>query len=182
MSDGDATDTSVEGRSTPGSTDEPGAILGSLVEEATGIDVATSDGAVTFVERGDDPDPGAWVLDLIDGDESVVGVVPRVEPSLARGLAGRVDGDIRLVLTGSAGERLTGASGAPLRSVLANHGVGASVHDGDSPVGVLLVGERAVVGLFDDKGLAAVLSSDSSAVREWAAATCQRYFAAADPV
>lgn len=172
---GDATSESI-----PEGADGPGATLKRLVEAAIDADLETLDGTVAVAERGDDTDPATRVLDRVAGDDSVVGVVPRIEPSLARGLAGRVDGEVRLVLTGSAGDRLTGASGAPLRSALANRGVEVSVHDGDSPVGVLLVGDRALVGVFDDEGLAAVLSSDASPVREWVTATYRRYAGAAE--
>ena len=169
-------------RSASARPDDPGAILRRLVETAIDADLETLTGSAEVVERGGEPDPAARVLDCVAGDDSVVGVVPRIEPSLARGLAGRVDGEVRLVLTGSAGDRLTGASGAPLRLALANHGVTVSVHDGDSPVGVLLVGDRALVGVFDDDGLAAVLSSDAPPVREWVTATYRRYAAAAESV
>lgn len=182
MSDRDATDAEATDAVTGNTTAGPGAILKRLVEEAVSADLVALHGPVTLVERGDDPSPAARVLDQVGGGESIVGVVPRIEPSLARGLAGSVDSEVRLVLTGSAGERLTGTSGAPARAALANHGIEAYIHDGDSPVGVLLVGNHALVGLFDDDGLAAVLSSDSPLVREWVTATCQRYFAAADQV
>jgi len=186
MTDGDAVDEDAGETATPLGADGPGEALATLVGEAVDADLGALDGAVSVAERGggqrgDGPTPASRVLDLVGGGGSIVGVVPRIEPSLARGLAGRVDGEIRLVLTGSAGERAAGAAGAPIRSVLADHGVEVSVHAGDSPVGVLLVDERAVVGLFDGDGLAAVLSSDSPTVRRWAAETCRRYFAAAEP-
>jgi hypothetical protein len=47
---------------------------------------------------------------------------------------------------------------------------------------VLLVGDRAVVGLFDERGLAAVGWSDAAPVREWAADTCRRFLADSDAV
>jgi len=170
------------GQSTSGSADDPGALLKRLVEAAINADLETLSGSVALTKRGDGPTPGARVLDLVGDGGSIVGVVPRIEPSLARGLAERVDGEVRLVLTGTAGERVVGTSGAPIRSALANHGVGVSVHGGDSPVGVLLVDDRALIGVFDDDGLAAVLSSDAPAVREWVTATYRRYAAVAESV
>ena len=176
------TDANSDDKRTPTAANGNGVILTRLLEEAIGSDLATLDGNITLTERGDTPSPETRVLDSITVDESIVGVIPRIEPSLARQFAGSVGGEVRLVLTGSAGEQLTRTSGVPLKAVLANRGVRVSVHEGDSPVGVLLADERAVIGLFDAEGLAAVLSSDSPAVREWAAATCQRYFTAAEPV
>jgi len=179
MSDADANSDDTR---TPTAATENGVVLTRLLEEAVGSDLAELDGNTTLTERGDTPNPAARVVDSVAKDAWIVGVIPRVEPSIARGFAGTVDGEVRLVFTGSAGDRLLKPSGAPLRAVLTNHDVEASVHDGDSPVGVLLVGECALVGLFDADGLAAVLVSDSPAVREWAAATCQRYVNAAEPV
>jgi hypothetical protein len=164
----------------------PGASLRAFVETAVGDGLASPTEAVDVVERGDDPVPTGRLAALLerpdDGDASVVGVIPRADPSLARRVAGEFEGDARLVFTGRAGDRLGGAAGAAVRSALAARGVEPYRHEGDSPVGVLLVGERAVVGLFDERGLAAVLWSDAPPVREWAAATCRRFLAAAEPV
>jgi|AntRauMinimDraft_4_1070384.scaffolds.fasta_scaffold00122_30 hypothetical protein len=171
--------------STAGGSD-PGLILRRLVAAAIRVDVDASgeaDGRLDVVERGDSPAPAARALDLLaGGDEPIVGVVPRIDPALARGLSGSVDGDVRLVLTGNAGERLTGAFGLAIRNALGDRGVNVFVHDGDSPVAVLLVAERAVVGLFDGDGLAALAWSDDPVIREWAAATCRRYLSAADSI
>ncbi|WP_200530781.1 hypothetical protein [Halorubrum sp. LN27] len=185
--------------------DAPGAALRKLVAEAVGAegDTVQTAGAETgdteaiaagLAERGEDPGPAARLPELVASGDSVVGVVPRADTALARRVLGNGDGDgegrgvareegrtVRLVFTGRAADRLAGPSGAVIRSVLAEHGVDAHRHDGDSPIGVLLVGDRAVVGLFDDRGLAALLWSDAPAVREWAAATCRRYLAAAEP-
>lgn len=171
--------------SRPASGDGPGASLRALVESAVGGDLGGPETPVTVVERGGDPGPAARLSALVersDGGDSVVGVIPRIDPSLARGVADGVSGEARLVFTGSAGDRFGGPAGAAIRSVLDAHGVEASRHGGDSPMGVLLVGERAIVGLFDERGLAAVLWSDAPPVREWAAATCRRFLAAAEPV
>ncbi|PAU83414.1 hypothetical protein CK500_10330 [Halorubrum salipaludis] len=165
--------------------------------DAETSDAETSDSeaiAAGLAERGEDPGPAARLPELVASGDSVVGVVPRADTALARRVLGNGDGDgegrgvareegrtVRLVFTGRAADRLAGPSGAVIRSVLAEHGVDAHRHDGDSPIGVLLVGDRAVVGLFDDRGLAALLWSDAPAVREWAAATCRRYLAAAEP-
>lgn len=178
MSDGDGPGN--DPTTTP--TNGPGAVLTNLVGGAIGVDLAAVDGAVTLTERGDDPTPAMRVLDHVAGGGSLVGVVPRIEPSLARGFTERTGGEARVVLTGRAAERLTGVSGAAVESVLANHGVEVSVHEGDSPIGVLLVGERALVGLFDGDGLVAVLSSDSPLIREWVTTTYRRYADAADPL
>ncbi|GAB3706635.1 transcriptional regulator FilR1 domain-containing protein [Halorubrum pallidum] len=117
------------------------------------------------------------------GSASIVGVVPQIEMSTVRRLRDAIDGPgaeqtVRLVFTGTAAARLSGGSGAVLRSALARHGIEAAVHDGDSPIAVLLVGERAVVGLFDGDGLAALLCSDAPAIRSWAAGVYRRYAAA----
>ncbi|WP_144923412.1 transcriptional regulator FilR1 domain-containing protein [Halorubrum salsamenti] len=179
----------------------PGAVLRKLVAEAVGVDGAALLDAVDLVERGDDPGPAARLPALVDSGDAVVGVVPRADTGLARRLLGSGDGGdaggddggdddrgdggdggtVRLVFTGRAANRFTGPSGAVLRSVLAEHGVEAYRHDGDSPIGVLLVDDRAVVGLFDESGLAALLWADAPTVREWAAATCRRYLSAAEP-
>ncbi|WP_123621568.1 hypothetical protein [Halorubrum sp. CSM-61] len=176
--------------------DAPGAVLRNLVAEAVDADGdAPLDGDFDLVERGDEPGPAARLAALVGSERAVVGVVPRADRALARRLPGNGDeggdgdravdggGDraIRLVFTGRAADRLTGPAGTAVRSVLAERGIDAYRHDGDSPLGVLLVGDRAVVGLFDEDGLAALLWSDAPAVREWAAATCRRYLSAAEP-
>ncbi|WP_050032707.1 transcriptional regulator FilR1 domain-containing protein [Halorubrum halophilum] len=178
--------------------DTPGSVLRELVAEAVdGDGGALLDGDSDLAERGDDPGPAARIPALVGAGNSVVGVVPRADPSLARRLLGNggdvgsiedIDNEgadsrtIRLVFTGRAANRLTGPSGAVIRSILADHGVEAYRHSGDSRIGVLLVGDRAGVGLFDERGLAALLWSDAPAVREWAADTCRRYLSAAEPV
>ena len=158
----------------------PGSALRALVDSAVDVDIGEPGAAVAVVERGDDPDPVTRLAALVDGAGSIVGVVPRVDPSLARQVVGDIEGETRLVFTGSASDRLDGPAGAAVRSALDAHGVEAYRHAGDSPVGVLLVGDRAVVGLFDERGLAAVLWSDTPPVRKWAAATCRRFLAAAE--
>lgn len=188
----------------PADGDTPGSVLRTLVARGVGGDSTSLDGSIDVVERGDDPEPAARLPALVAGGASIVGVVPRIEPSLARRIVGGegiegpggaategsketateetggVDAEFRLVFTGSAGDRLTGPSGAAIRTILANRGIETYVHEGDSPVGILLIDDRAAVGLFDDGGLAALLWSDAPAVRTWAAATCRRYFAAAN--
>jgi len=168
---------------------EPGAALRALVAAAVGDDPSAPASAVTVVERGDDPGPEAVLSALINrvaddaaSDAALVGVVPQIDSSLAGRIAADLDAETRLVFTGSAADRLGGPGGAAVRSVVSAHGVESYRHDGDSPIGLLLVGEHAVVGSFDDGGLAAVLWSDAPPVREWAAATCRRYLEAADPI
>lgn len=180
----------------PADGDTPGSVLRTLVERDVDDDSELLDDSTEVVERGDDPEPAARLPALVAGGASIVGVVPRIEPSLTRRIvggrgiegaggdategSGRVDAEFRLVFTGPASDRLTSPSGAAIRAVLANRGIETRVHEGDSPVGILLIDDRAAVGLFDDGGLAALLWSDAPAVRTWAAATCRRYFAAAD--
>jgi len=176
--------------------DSPGAVLRRLVAEAVGVDsVALLADDVDLVERGDDPGTAARLSGIVDTGDTVVGVVPRADPALARRLTGDSDGDddgsivgvdddnvdgrtLRLVFTGRAADRLTGPSGTVIRSVLAERGIEAYRHDGDSPIGLLLVDDRAVVGLFDESGLAALLWSDApqsgSGRRRLAGATSRR--------
>ncbi|WP_435093084.1 hypothetical protein [Halorubrum sp. N11] len=171
-------------------TDTPGAVLREVVAEAVGTEESES-GAIDadLVERGDEPGPVSRLAGLVAAGDTVVGVVPRADPALARRfISGRGETDrgdeetVRLVFTGRAADRLAGPSGTAVRSLLADRGIEAYRHDGDSPIGVLLVDDRAVVGLFDEGGLAALLWSDAPAVREWAATTCRRYLSAAEPV
>lgn len=188
----------------------PAAALRALVADAVDGDLA--DDAVQVVGRtgdgGDgpvpeDPDAGGdgprsegpidaapvdLLVEAVDGAGSLVAVVPQIDA----GLAGRLDGalerdgsesvDARIVFTGRAAGRLRGATGSVARAALAARGVETYCHDGDSPVAVVLADDRAAVALVDDDGVAALLASDAPAVREWAAATCRRYLAAADPV
>lgn len=156
--------------------------LRALVAEAVDGDLSGMESRVAVVERGEDPGPAARLSALVAGGGPLVGVIPRVDQSLARRVADGIEGEARLVFTGSAGDWFDGPAGAAVRSALAGHGVEAYRHEGDSPIGVLLVGDRAVAGLFDERGLAALLWSDAPPVREWAAATCRRFLAAAEPV
>jgi len=120
--------------------DSPGAVLRRLVAEAVGVDsVALLADDVDLVERGDDPGTAARLSGIVDTGDTVVGVVPRADPALARRLTGDSDGDddgsivgvdddnvdgrtLRLVFTGRAADRLTGPSGTVIRSVLAERG------------------------------------------------------------
>jgi len=139
-------------------------------------------------ERPNDAAPIDLLVEAVDGAGSLVAVVPRIDARLASRLDGALerDGseslDARIVFTGRAADRLQGATGSVARAALAARGVETYRHDGDSPVAVVLADDRAAVGLVDDDGVAALLASDASTVREWAAATCGRYLAAADPV
>lgn len=181
------------------------ATLVALVESAAGVDLgvdagaetdpsdaaptgtatgSTAAGTVTVVDRRGATGPADRLPSLLADAGSVVGVVPRIESSLADRLTDEAaaDRDARIVLTGHARERLTGPTRSVVRSALADRGVDLYAHDGDSPVGVLLVDDVAVVGLFDGPDLAAVLTTDVPAVREWAAATVRRYLDAAEPL
>ncbi|TKX59575.1 hypothetical protein EXE44_03825 [Halorubrum sp. SS7] len=150
---------------------------------------------------GDRETPARRLADLVGESESVVAVVPRFEADLARrlnaaltagddGANGATDTEpdavapreARVVFTGAAADRLAGATGPMVRRALADRGVDAYRHDGDSPVAVALGDDRAVVGLVDDAGVAALLWTDDPAVREWAGATCRRYLDAAERV
>ena len=155
-----------------------------IVESAAGVDLDASDAAVTRMREGERSGPIDEVGSSLADAGSVVGVIPRIDPALVDRLTA-TDApqlDARIVLTGRAAERGTGPAGAAIASTMAERGVTLSVHGGDSPVGVLLVDDGAVVGVFDGPTLAAVLTTDRPAVREWAAATCRRYIAAADRI
>jgi hypothetical protein len=169
---------------------------------ASADDEATESGpAGEGAVSGDIGTPAGRLAALVGESESVVAVVPRFEADLARRLnaalaAGDDGGDgatdtepdavapreARVVFTGAAADRLAGATGPVVRRALADRGVDAYRHDGDSPVAVALGDDRAVVGLVDDAGVAALLWTDDPAVREWAAATCRRYLDAAERV
>lgn len=189
----------------------PAAVLRSLVARAVDADPASLDGRVELVERGaesegdeaagsDASTPAGRLAELVGSADSVVAVVPRFDADLARRLnaslaAGDDEADaerdagsganapreVRVVFTGSASDTLAGATGGVVRRALADRGVDAYRHDGESPVAVVLGDDRAVVGLIDDAGVAALLWTRDSSVREWAAATCRRYLDAAEP-
>ncbi|MBP1921428.1 hypothetical protein J2751_000417 [Halorubrum alkaliphilum] len=188
----------IDGHGTDGGgTDEngsPTATLVRIVESAADVAIDPESATTTVVGRdGDrdreagrdgDPGPEARLPPLLADAESIVGVVPRIDRELSDRLidAGSAELNARIVLTGRARRRLTGPVRSVVRSRLADRGVDFYTHDGDSPVGVLLVDDRAVVGLFDDRGLAAVLLADDPAIREWVAKTCRRYLDAAEPL
>ncbi len=153
-------------------------------DQSADADPGPSNGGVTLVRRGDRPEPTDEVWSHLAGAGSIVGVIPRIDPSLVDRLtATDAPGvDARIVLTGRAAERVSGATGAAVGTAMAERGVTLSVHGGDSPVVILLVDDRAVVGMFDGSALAAALTTDRPGVREWAAETCRRYIAAADPI
>ena len=187
----------------------PASALRSLVASAVDADLAELEGRTEVVERasetasGDavaarDAD-GATAADLAErlaeivGDAgAVVAVVPRFDADLARRLSASLDADdngdaaaprdLRVVFTDAASDRLSGPAGPVVRRLLVDRGIDAYRHDGESPVAVVLADDRAVVGLVDGDGIAALLWSDAPAVREWAAATCGRYLDAAEPV
>ena len=188
----------------------PAAVLRSLVARAVDADPASLGDRTDVVERASEStgDTGApagsrapveRLADLIGAADSVVAVVPRFDAELAGRLNASLraggeasDADVaaganaprevRVVFTDAAADRLAGATGAVVRRALADRGVDAYRHEGESPVAVVLCDERAAVGLVDEAGVAALLWTNDAAVREWAAATCRRYLAAADPV
>ena len=202
----------------------PAAVLRSLVARAVDADPASLDDRVEVVEREDEPDaddaagtdastPAGRLAELVGAADSVVAVVPRFDPDLARRLnaslaaagsdaaaggdaatggeaaaggdAAAAENDaesessapreVRLVFTGSASDRLAGATGPVVRRALADRGVDTYRHEGESPVAIVLAEDRAVVGVIDGDGVAALLWTGDPAVREWAAATCRRY-------
>jgi hypothetical protein len=185
----------------------PAELLRALVANAVDADPAALDDQVEVVERAagateGDPtaDPAERLAELVGAADGVVAVVPRFDADLARRLnaslsasgagadaddtetAASVPDDVRVVFTDAASDRLSGATGPVVRRALAERGVDAYRHDGESPVTVALADDRAAVGLTDGDGLAALLWTDAPAVREWAAATCRRYLDAAEPV
>lgn len=183
-------------------TQPPAVALRSLVASAVDADLADLDGRTELVERATETASGDAVaasdgspierLAEIAGDaEAVVAVVPRLDAALARRLSGvlaSADGDedaasdLRVVFTDAASDRLSGPAGPVVRRLLAEREIEAYRHEGESPVAVVLADDLAVVGLVDGDGVAALVSSDAPAVREWAAATCGRYLDAAEPV
>ncbi|ELZ41366.1 transcriptional regulator FilR1 domain-containing protein [Halorubrum tebenquichense] len=188
------------------SSASPAAVLRSLVAKAVGSEPAALDEQMEVVERepgaadGEQTaDPAERLAELVGAADSVVAVVPRFDADLARRLnaslssaesddgAGdasdaTVPNNVRAVFTDAASDRLGGATGPVVRRALAERGVDAYRHDGESPVAVVLADDRAAVGLVDGDGLSALLWTDAPAVREWAAATCRRYLNAAEPV
>ncbi|TKX70846.1 hypothetical protein [Halorubrum sp. SP9] len=186
----------------------PAAVLRSFVSRAVDADPADLAGRIEVVERGSGSEagdaaatPAGRLAELVGEADSVVAVVPRFDADLARRLnaspaAGgdETDGEsdqefrasapraVRVVFTGSAADRLSGAAGSIVRRALVDRGVDAYRHEGESPVTVALVDDRAVVGLTDGDGVVALLWTDDPSVREWAAATCRRYLDAAERV
>ena len=190
----------------------PATALRSLVARAVDTDRVDLDERIEVVEgRGgsgtgdadgaDRRTPAGRLAELVGDADSVVAVVPSVDADLARRLneslaaggGGADEGneagsgadaprETRVVFTGSAADRLAGATGRVVRRALADRGVDAYRHEGESPIAVVLADDRAAVGLIDGAGVAALLWTRDAAVREWAAATCRRYLDAAEPV
>ncbi|PSQ55716.1 hypothetical protein BRD22_08440 [Halobacteriales archaeon SW_8_68_21] len=183
----------------------PAELLRALVANAVDADPAALDDQVEVVERAagategeSTADPAERLAELVGAADGVVAVVPRFDADLARRLnaslsasgadaddaetAASVPDDVRVVFTDAASNRLAGATGPVVRRALAERGVDAYRHDGESPVAVALADDRAAVGLTDGDELVALLWTDAPAVREWAAATCRRYLDAAEPV
>lgn len=147
-----------------------------LVESATDSEFETWGRETTLFGRETPPTPSDRVPDLLADADSIVAVVPRLDRSLLNTLRNQeTELTAVVVVTGQARERLTGPTRLAARSVLEERDVRLYAHDGDSPVGVLLVDDRALVGLFDDQGLAAALITTAPAVRSWAVETCKRY-------
>ncbi|MES3161452.1 MAG: hypothetical protein PPP55_07760 [Halorubrum sp.] len=151
-------------------------------ENRRSAESSAGEASTTLVGRGGGP--AERLLSLLADADSVVGVVPRIESSLADQLTSTDTGGTtaRIVLTGRAAARLTGPTRPAIRSAVADRGVDLYTHEGDSAIGILIVDDRAVAGLFDDRGLAAVLLTRDPSVRRWAAESCRRYLDAADPL
>ncbi len=174
----------------------PATVLRTLVARAVDADPGSLADRVEVVERGGEPEiddggerdsrtPVERLAGLIAEADGVVAVVPRFDADLARRLndaLAAVPRAVRVVFTDDAADRLAGATGPIVRRALAERGVDAYRHDGESTVTVVLADERAAVGLIDGNGVAALLTTDDPAVREWAAGTCRRYLDAAEPV
>ena len=162
----------------------PTTTLVRIVESAAGTTLESATEPTIVVGRDGTAGPADRLPSVLADAESIVGVVPRIETSLSNRLGDAASAGLtaRIVLTGRARRRLTGPIRSALRSRMADRGVDLYTHDGDPPVGVLLVDDRAVVGLFDDEGLAAVLLTDDPAIREWAVGVCRRYLDAGDPL
>jgi len=157
--------------------------LARIVENATDASLGSLGGETTLFGRETPPVPTDRVPDVLAGADALVGVVPQLDQSLLDALRSReTDLTARIVVTGRARELLTGPTRLAARSIIEDRDVTLYAHDGDSPVGVLLVDERALVGLFDEDGLAAALVSDAPPVREWAVETCERYRDASEKV
>ncbi len=187
-------------------TDDGGVTLRAIIENATGRPVSRADAGTTLVDRGNDtPAPSELLASTIADATSVVGVIPRIETSLLDRLAdedgrnardeaaievaaevttesGRTSLDARVVLVGRARDRIGGSAGFAIRSLLDDVPVEVFVAPGDSPIGVLLADDRAIIGHFDEAGLAALLVSDDDEIRAWAAETIRRYLSVAEPL
>lgn len=177
-------------------TDAGVTTLVELVETATGRSVPRTAAGTTLVARETDATaPRDLLASVIADATSVVGVVPRIEPSILErlvdgdGRTGRVtfdsgeesrSFDARIVLVGEARDHVRGVTEAAIRPLIDDAPVEAFVASGDSPIGVLLVDDRAVVGRFDERGLVALLVTDDDVIREWAAATARRYLEVAE--
>ena len=161
---------------------DPALSLVRLIERGADVSLDPLPASVTVVRRADG-DPGDRLASLLEAASSVVAVVPQLDTTL---LADRSmladDTDARIVLTGVARERVTGASGGVARAALTSRAVDWYVHDAALPVGFLLADDRAAVGAFDDGRLSAVALADHERVCAWVAATCRRTLAAAEPL
>ena len=179
------------------STRRAGVVLRSLVASAIGTSeealaervTQTVDATRTGVEtteqthsrgQGGDCTPIEALTQLLEGSGSVVGVVPQLDTDLAGAIGAAIDrrAEHRLIFTDRAADRITNVSGRIVRSRLDEYGVDAFVHHGSSPIGIVLVEDRAAVGLFEGDKLVALLWTADPEVRRWATDTCRRYRAA----
>lgn len=72
--------------------------------------------------------------------------------------------------------------GAELRELLDHADAAIRVHDGDVPVALEITDDRVHLLCRDDGIVRAAVDTDDPTVREWAAATHERYWTGSDPV
>ena len=151
---------------------------------------------------GDGSGPASHAAVVFEDATAVIGVVPRVDAEIARRLLAAVDegAAVRLVVTGRALDAASGMGGVGLRAAVGSRNVELFAHDRteesaasglrkgqsadsvDVPLALLFVDDRALIGLFDDEGLAAVLSTTDPGVCGWVVECFERYREASSPL
>jgi|GEM_PF-353992 hypothetical protein len=159
--------------------EEPAAALATFVERV--LDMSVDDLDATATVTGQDPTPGRQLLSLVADADSATGVLPTLPMSLLDGADGLDGLRAALVVTGAARERLDGPALSLVESRLAGADVTLYGHDGDAPVGLLLLDDIAVLCAFDATGEpGALLVSRAPELRAWIAESCSRYRDEAD--
>ncbi|GAB6880322.1 hypothetical protein JCM17823_25960 [Halorubrum gandharaense] len=177
--------------------------LARIVTAATGTEFDELAGDTRLVGKRPDEDgasaPVSHAALVLEDASSVIGVVPRADADLARRLLTAVDAgtEARLVMTGRANEVATGVGALGLRAAVADRAVALFAHDGrsgdpstqvgreaggDAALALLLIDDRALIGLFDAAGLTAVLSTTDSSVCGWVVECFERYREASSPL